>query len=41
MQHETGDSQKGGWKTWLWMAACCVPMIAIFVLIALGYWGSR
>ena len=38
MQHESGDGKKGGWKGWLWMAACCVPMIAIVVLIALGYW---
>jgi nitrate reductase NapE component len=40
MQHEPGDEKKGGWKTWLWMAACCVPMIAIIVLIALGSWRS-
>ena len=38
MQHESGDKNKGDWKTWLWTAACCVPMIAIVVLIALGYW---
>ena len=38
MQHEPDDGEKSPWKTWLWMAACCVPMIAVVVLIALGYW---
>jgi hypothetical protein len=38
MRHEPVDGKKGGKRTWLWMAACCVPMIAIIVLIALGYW---
>lgn len=38
MQHEPGDAERGSWKTWFWMAACCVPMIAIIILIALGYW---
>ena len=41
MQNDSGDGKKGGGKAWLWMVACCVPMIAIFVLFALGYWGSR
>lgn len=41
MQDDPGDEEKGGWKAWLLMAACCVPMIAILVLIALGYWGTR
>jgi len=41
MQHDPGDGKKGGWKSWLWMVACCVPMIAIIVLVALGYLGSR
>lgn len=41
MQHDLGNEKKGGWKAWLWMAACCVPMIAIIVLVALGYWSSR
>lgn len=36
MQHEAGDGKKGGWKTWFWMAACCLPIIAV---IALGYCG--
>jgi hypothetical protein len=40
MQHEPDDGKKGGWKTWLWMAACCVPMIAIVVLIGLRYWSA-
>ena len=37
MQHEPGDGKQGGWKGWLLMAACCVPMVAIVVLIALGF----
>ena len=37
---EVGGSQ-GGWKHWALMALCCLPMIAIIVLIALGYWGLR
>lgn len=41
MQHEPGDEEQGSWKSWLWMALCCLPMIAIIVLIALGYWGLR
>lgn len=40
MQHEPGDGKEAVWKMWLWMAACCVPMIAIFILITLGYWSS-
>lgn len=40
MQHEMGDGQQRGWKSWFWMAVCCVPMIAIIILIALGYWSS-
>lgn len=39
MLHEMDDGHKGGWRAWLGMAACCVPMVAIIVLIALGYWG--
>lgn len=40
MQHETGDGKQRGWKSWFWMAVCCVPMIAIIILIALGYLSS-
>ena len=40
MQHDTGDAKKGGWRSWLLMAACCVPMVAVIVLVALGYWSS-
>ncbi len=40
MQRQPSSEKIGGWKTWLWMVACCVPMIAIVVLIALGYWSS-
>lgn len=38
MQHETSDGEKGGRHGWFWMVLCCLPMIAIIVLIALGYW---
>lgn len=41
MQHEPDDEEQGGSKAWFWMAVCCVPMIAIIVLIALGYWSYR
>ena len=41
MQHHSNDGQDGGWKAWLWMAACCVPMIAVVILFALGYWTFR
>ena len=41
MQHEVDDVSEVGWKSFLWMAACCVPMIAVVVLISLGYWGYR
>lgn len=27
-----------GWKRWLLMVACCLPMIAIIALLSLGYW---
>lgn len=37
--HESGEQR--GWKGWLWMVACCVPMVAIIVLALLGYWGAR
>lgn len=33
----SGDAPPGG-KAWLWMALCCIPMIAIVVLVALGVW---
>lgn len=41
MQHEMGDGKQRGWKSWFWMAVCCVPMIVIIILIAFGYWSSR
>jgi hypothetical protein len=40
MQQEPDDGKKGGWSGRLWMAICCVPMAAFFVLIALGYWSA-
>lgn len=41
MQHEPGAAKHGRWKGWFWMALCCVPMIAIIVLIVLGLWRAR
>lgn len=26
---------------WLWMTLCCLPMIAVAVVIALGFWSWR
>jgi nitrate reductase NapE component len=40
MQHQSDDEKRSDRKMWLWMAACCVPMIAVAVLFALGYWSS-
>ncbi len=31
MQHDSGDEKKSRSKAWLWMAACCVPMVALIV----------
>jgi len=36
MRHKLGDPKQGGWKDWLWMALCCIPMVAVVVLVALG-----
>lgn len=41
MRHEASEQTDGGRKAWVWMIACCLPMIAIIVLAVLGYWGSR
>jgi len=41
MKEEPDDSGKGAGSGWLWMVACCVPMLALIVLIALGYWNFR
>ncbi len=38
MQQEPDSEGQGGGKAWLWMAACCVPMIAVIMLVVLGYW---
>jgi len=37
MQHEPDDGKQGGSKGWIWMVLCCAPMVAIVVLIALGF----
>lgn len=39
--HEQDKKKQAGSRGWLWMVACCVPMIAIIVLVALGYWTYR
>lgn len=33
-----GGEKGGGWKHWALMALCCVPMIALVMLILLGIW---
>jgi len=39
MQHDMRNGKKdGGWKMSLWMVVCCIPMIAIVVLPAVGVW---
>ena len=41
MQHDHGGGKDSGWRMWLWMAACCIPMVAVAILVALGYWNWR
>jgi hypothetical protein len=41
MHNESGEEDHDGRRAWLWMLACCVPMIAIIVLIAIGFWSSH
>jgi hypothetical protein len=48
MKHEMHEArpeaQEGGEEGghgWLWMLLCCIPMIVIFVLIAVGVWSLR
>lgn len=38
MQH---GEQESGWKHWGLMVLCCLPMIALLVLVALGVFGLR
>ena len=40
MQHEPESTASGGGRGWFWMVLCCLPMIALVVLIALGLWRS-
>ncbi len=40
MNMEEGK-HKMGWKHWGLMILCCLPMIAIAVLIISGVWGLR
>lgn len=38
---QSGEAPKkghGGWKHWGLMILCCLPMIAIFLLISFGVW---
>ena len=36
MQHDHGNGKGGGWRDWIWMVLCCLPMISTIVLAALG-----
>ena len=38
MHHEPYDGKQDGWKSWFWMVLCCIPMVAVIVLVALGFW---
>ena len=38
MQNAPDGGRFGVWKSLFWIVLCCTPMIAIIVLIALGYW---
>ena len=38
MKGRSNGDAPGGGKAWLWMALCCIPMIVIVVLVALGVW---
>jgi nitrate reductase NapE component len=40
MEMEEGEG-KMGWKHWGLMLLCCLPMIAIAILIIVGAWGVR
>lgn len=35
---DSGSGNRGSGKVWLWMAACCIPILAVIVL---GYCTSR
>ena len=38
-EQETGQEEGGSrWKHWGLMVLCCLPMIALVVLIVLGIW---
>ncbi len=42
MDMDMGESEgKMGWKHWGLMLLCCLPMIAIAVLIIVGVWSIR
>src|SRR5216683_7885209 len=42
MDMDMGESEgKMGWKHWGLMLLCCLPMIAIAVLIIVGVWSVR
>lgn len=36
-----GMGHGSGWKGWALMALCCLPMIAIALLLAFGLFGLR
>ena len=37
MNHDNGD----GWKMWIPMILCCVAMLAVFILLGVGFFSSR
>lgn len=40
-QREQQEGGMGGWKHWGIMLLCCLPMIALAVLLAAGIWSIR
>lgn len=37
----TGDHDESGWKHWGLMLLCCLPMVALLVLFAVGVFAAR
>lgn len=38
---EPVEGREPGWKHWLGMILCCLPMLAVLALVILGVWGTR
>jgi nitrate reductase NapE component len=40
-EQKEGGMSMSGWKHWGLMLLCCLPMIAIALLLAFGVWSIR